>query len=167
VWATVDLRTFLIGTSAMLLVQAGLGRPQADGPIPGEPSSGDARGVAGITPDPFGFVSFARQRWPDLRLSRPQPDYVVDFTALFPASRAIKGAVLQLQLHGAEAADGRALATVKNLLRWEEFSRGTSRGLLAAACQSPDGPRFFAIDSREALRRAAHNDSPAIAIPDA
>ena len=107
------------------------------------------------------------QRWPDLRLSRPQPDYGIDFTALFPASRAVEGAVLQLQLHDAEAADGRALATVKNVLRWEEFSRGTSRGLLVAASQSPEGPRFFAIDSREAARRAAHNGTPAVVIPDA
>jgi hypothetical protein len=103
----------------------------------------------------------------DLRLSRPQPDYGIDFTALFPVCRAVEGTVLQLQLHDAEATDGRALATVTNLLRWEKFSRGTGRGLLVAACRSPDGPRFFAIDSREAARRAAHNGAPAVAIPDA
>jgi hypothetical protein len=165
VWATVDRRTFLVGTSATLLAQAGLGL--ADGSIRAESPSGNTHLVAAGTPDPFGFIDFARQRWPDLRLSRPQPDYGVDFTALFPPSRTVEGAVLQLQLQDAEATDGRALATVKNLLRWEEFSRGTGRGLLVAACQSPEGPRFFAIDSREAVRRAAHNDSPAVAIPDA
>jgi hypothetical protein len=165
VWATVDRRTFLVGTSATLLAQAGLGR--TDGSIRAEPPFGDTHVVAAGTPDPFGFIEFARQRWPDLRLSRPQPDYGVDFTALFPASRVIDGAVLQLQLQEAEATDGRALATVKNLLRWEEFSRGTGRGLLVAACRSPEGPRFFAMDSREAVRRAAHNDSHAVAIPDA
>jgi hypothetical protein len=165
VWATVDRRTFLVGTSAALLAQAGIGLP--DGLIPPLPSPGDTGWVAAGAPDPFGFAAFARQRWPDLRLSRPQPDYGIDFTALFPASRAVEGAVLQLQLHDAEAADGRALATVKNVLRWEEFSRGTSRGLLVAASQSPEGPRFFAIDSREAARRAAHNGTPAVVIPDA
>jgi hypothetical protein len=104
---------------------------------------------------------------PIFRLSRPQPDYGIGFTALFPVCRAVEGTVLQLRLHDAEATDGRALATVTNLLRWEEFSRGTGRGLLVAACRSPDGPRFFAIDSREAARRAAHNGAPAVAIPDA
>jgi hypothetical protein len=164
VWATVDRRTFLVGTSAALLAQAGLGL--ADGAIRGQPSSGDT-GWVGVAPDPFGFAAFARQRWPELRLSRPQPDYGVDFTALFPASRAVEGAVLQLQLHEAEAIDGRALAIVTNLLRWEEFSHGTGRGLLVAACQSPEGLRFFAIDSREAARRAAHSDAPTVVIPDA
>jgi hypothetical protein len=163
VWATVDRRTFLVGTSATLLAQAGLGL--TDGSIRAEPPFGDTHVVAAATQDPFGFIDFVRQRWPDLRLSRPQPDYGVDFTALFPASRAIDGAVLQLQLQEAEATDGRALATVKNLLRWEEFSRGTGRGLLVAACRSPEGSRFFAMDSREAIRRAAHNDSLAVAIP--
>jgi len=167
VWATLDRRTFLVGTSAALLAQAGLGSP--DGSIRGQPSSGDMRWVTAGATDPFGFAAFARQQWPDLRLSRPQPDYGIDFAALFPPSRAIEGAVLQLQLqlHDAEVADGRALAAVKNLLRWEEFSRGTGRGLLVAACQSPEGPRFFAVDSREAARRAAHNDIPAVVIPDA
>src|SRR5438046_1880727 len=156
VWATVDRRTFLVGTSAALLAQAGLGL--ADSSIRGQPLSGDTGWIGTAAPDPFGFAAFARQRWPELRLSRSQPDYGVDFTALFPASLAVEGAVLQLQLHDAQVTDGRALATVTNLLRWEEFSRCTGRGLLVAACQSPEGSRFFAIDSREATRRAAHND---------
>jgi hypothetical protein len=165
VWATVDRRTFLVGTSAALLAQAGLGL--ADDSIPGRSPSGDTRWVAAAAPDPWGFTAFARDRWPDLRLSRPQPDYGVDFTALLPISQTVDGAVLQLQLHDAEATDGRTLATVKNLLRWEQFSRGAGRGLLVAACQSPEGPRFFAIDSREAARRAAHCEAPAVAVPDA
>jgi hypothetical protein len=165
VWATVDRRTFLVGTSAALLAQAGI--DLADGSIRDQPWSGDTRWVAPATPDPYGFATFAGQRWPELRLSRPHPDYGVDFTAVLPANRAVEGAVLQLQLHDAEAAADRALATIKNLLRWEEFCRGTARGLLVAACQSPEGPRFFAIDSREAARRGAHCDTPAIAIPDA
>jgi len=165
VWATVDRRTFLVGTSAALLAQAGL--DLAGGSILGPPMSADMRAIAPPAPDPYGFAAFIRERWPDVRLSRPQPDYGVDFTALLPVNRAVGGAVLQLQLHDAEATDGRALASVKNLLRWEEFSRGTGRGLMVAACHSPEGPRFFAIDSREAGRRAAHCDTPAVAVPDA
>src|SRR6266487_4025516 len=38
VWAAVDRRTFLVGTSAALLAQAGIGL--ADGSIRGQPSSG-------------------------------------------------------------------------------------------------------------------------------
>src|SRR5262249_34678090 len=158
VWATVDRRRFLVGASAALLAQAGLGSMLDSGaldcPVPG--------GV-----DPYGFSAFACERWPALHLARPQPDYGVDYAAVLPADRAVEGAVLQLQIQGAEAADGRAVATVKNLLRWEEFSRCAERGLLIAACPSPGGSRFFAIDSREARRRAAHHDTPHIVIPDA
>src|SRR5262249_36597042 len=115
--------------------------------------------------DPYGFYAFARDRWPTLQLARPQPDYGVDYTAVLSISRAVEGAVLQLQLQGAEVAEGRAIATTKNLLRWEEFSRCTERGLLVAACPSPERSRFFAIDSREARRRTGHHDTPRIAIP--
>jgi hypothetical protein len=165
VWATVDRRTFLVGTSATLLAQAGLGL--ADSSIRGLPPSADMRAVAAAAPDPYGFAAFTRERWPDLRMSRPQPDYGVDFTALLPANRVVEGAALQLQLQDAEAKDSRAVATVKNLLRWEEFCRSTGRGLLVAACQSPEGRKFFVIDSREASRRAVQRDTPAVPVPDA
>jgi hypothetical protein len=68
VWATVDRRTFLVGSSAALPAQAGIGL--ADGLIPRQPSPGDMPLAAAGAPDPFGFAVFARQRWPDLRATR-------------------------------------------------------------------------------------------------
>ncbi len=100
-------------------------------------------------------------------LARPHPDYGVDYTALLPANPAIEGGALQLQLQGAQIADGRAVAQVQDLLRWDEFSRGSTRGLLIAYCRQPGGPRFFAIDSREARRRATSHGGSSVAIPKA
>ena len=49
------------------------------------------RWIGTAAPDPFGFAAFARERWPDVRLSRPHPDYGVDYTALLPASQRRRG----------------------------------------------------------------------------
>src|SRR5262249_19529828 len=143
VWVTVNRRRFLVGTSAALLAQAG------------------AASVAGLaldaapgdTTDPYGFTAFVRERWPTVRLSRPQPDFGVDYIALLPADRPIDGASVQIQLQEAQVSDGRAVTAVKNLLRWEEFSRCAHRGVLVATCKVPER-RFFVIDAREARRRA-------------
>src|SRR6266496_2061797 len=56
VWATIGRRTFLVGTSAALLMQAGLAETGAA--IPAPPLA-DAV-------DPFGFGAFASERWPDV-----------------------------------------------------------------------------------------------------
>jgi hypothetical protein len=157
VWATVGRRTFLVGTSAALLAQMGLTASNAESPIPQ---------VLG-TADPYGFASFVRERWPELRLAHPHPDYGVDYTALLPANSAIEGATLQLQLQPGQLNSARAAVELKDLLRWDEFSRGTGRGLLVASCRSSTEPRFFAIDSREARRRAAKHGAAFVAIPEA
>ena len=156
VWATVNRRRFLIGTSAALLAQAGLTSMTGatlDMPPPG-------------VPDPYGFTAFVRERWPTLRLSCPHPDFGVDYLALLPADHPIEGAAVQIQLQEAQISGGRTIATVKNMLRWDEFSRCAQRGLLIAACQAPER-RFFAIDAREARRRTGHHEPPAVAVPDA
>ena len=155
VWAIVDRRRFLVGTSAALLAQAGL--VSTDG------RSSDLPALRGV--DSFEFSAFATQRWPELRLARPQPDYGVDYTALLPANRAIEGGSLQIQLHGGENADGRIIARVQDWLRWEEFLRCGQRGLLVAASSSPGHSRFFAMDSREARRRAGRHETRAVVIP--
>src|SRR5215472_1710718 len=92
VWVTVNRRRFLVGTSAALLAQAG------------------AASVAGLaldaapgdTADPYSFTAFVRERWPTVRLSRPQPDFGVDYIALLPADRPIDGASVQIQLQEAQ-----------------------------------------------------------------
>jgi hypothetical protein len=157
VWATIGRRTFLVGTSAALLMRAGL---------TGTGEAGQVLPLAGPA-DPYGFGAFASERWPDVRLSRPNPDYGVDYTALLPASRAVEGAAVQLQLQEAQMMNGRAVTEVKDLLRWEEFARVGGRGLLVSACRQAGRPRFFVMDSREARRRAALHGGAAVPIPEA
>jgi hypothetical protein len=157
VWATVDRRRFLVGTAAAVLAQAGL--PSITNPATDTPTLS--------IPDPYSFSSFVRERWPTVHLSRPHPDFGVDYTAVLPANRSVEGAIVQLQLQESHITDGRAVGSVRNLLRWEEFSRCASRGLIIAACPLPERPRFFAIDSREARRRAGHHEPPSVAVPDA
>jgi hypothetical protein len=157
VWATVGRRTFLVGTSAALLAQIGL--TAAGGETSAAPLSG--------ADDPYGFAAFVRNRWPDLRLAQPHPDYGVDYTVVLPANRAIEGATVQLQLQAAQIIDQRAVAEVHDLLRWDEFSRGHARGLLVAACQTSGKQQFFALDSRDARGRAARHGTTSVPIPQA
>jgi hypothetical protein len=155
VWATVGRRTFLVGTSAAF-AQMGFTATTGESPAESKPDT-----------DPFGFKAFIHERWPELRLGRPHPDYGVDLTALLPANQAVEGATVQLQLQEAQITRGRVVAEVKDLLRWDEFARCNARGLLIAACRDAGQSRFFVIDSREARRRAARHDTTSIAIPEA
>ncbi|GAA0955596.1 hypothetical protein [Nonomuraea longicatena] len=149
-WASVDRRTFLVGSTAALLVQAGVDVP-----------------IIGASSDPYGFASHTKSRWPDLKLSRPSPDFGVDFTALLPDGRAMEGAVLRMQLHEASTANGRVITALTNAPRWAEFSRAMNRGLLIGVDRTNE-PRFFAIDAREARRRLAQSpDSGTVTIPSA
>jgi hypothetical protein len=157
VWATIGRRTFLVGTSAALLAQMGITAANDHVPIPSVSGAGD----------PYGFAAFVRERWPGFRLAQPHPDYGVDYTALLPANRVMEGATLQLQLQGGEFTDARAVAEVRDLLRWDEFSRGNARGLLVASCEQLGQTRFFAIDSRDARHRAARHGTTSIPIPEA
>jgi hypothetical protein len=156
VWATMNRRRFLVSTSAALLAQAGIGQV-AEPTLEAAPSD---------STDSYGFARFVRERWPTLRLSRPQPDFGIDYTALLPANRPIDGAIVQIQLQGAQVSEGRAVVVMQNLLRWEDFSRCAHRGLLVAACQASER-RFFAMDVRQARRRTGHHDPPTVAVPDA
>ena len=156
-WAIVDRRKFLVGTSAALLAQAGL--VSVGERLPNRSALHDV--------DPYGFSVFATRRWPKLRLARPQPDYGVDYTVLLHESRGIEGASLQIHLQSGEATDGSVIATVDNQPRWEEFSRCGQRGLLVAASSSREPSKFFAMDSREARRRAGRHETRTVAIPTA
>ncbi|MEU8104495.1 hypothetical protein AB0C18_12325 [Nonomuraea muscovyensis] len=156
VWAKLNRRTFLVGSTAALLTQVGAGLSPSSLPTIGAPD------------DPFGFAELVKSRWPDLKLSRPTPDYGVDLTALLPDGRAMEGAVLRMQFHEASTVNGRAMTTLTNAARWAEFSRATSRGLLIGVDKTAGPPRFFALDAREARRRLANSpDSGSVAIPSA
>lgn len=155
VWATIGRRTFLVGTSAALLMQAGLA--ETGDALPSPPITG--------TGDPYGFGVFAKARWPGIRLARPHPDYGVDYTALLLGSRTVEGAIVNVQLQEAQMAGGWAVTTINDLLRWQAFARDNGRGLLVSACASDERARFFAIDSREARRRLHGGHS--VPIPEA
>ncbi|MER7209810.1 hypothetical protein ABT340_22340 [Streptosporangium sp. NPDC000239] len=153
-WAKLDRRTFLVGSTTALLAQ--LSPLTSAGPLIGQ------------VDDPYGFTALISERWPDLRLSRPFPDYGIDVTALLPAGRVLEGSALQMQFHDATPSNGRALTTLTNLPRWTEFSSGTGRALLVGADKSAGTPRFFALDAREAKRRLANSPgSGSIVIPTA
>ncbi len=79
----------------------------------------------------------------------------------------MEGATLQLQIQAGGITDARAVAEVRDLLRWDEFSRGNARGLLIASCQQLGQRRYFAIDSRDAWRRAARHGTTSVPIPEA
>ena len=157
VWATIGRRTFLVGTSAALLTQMGF---TETGELPMESPS---LGIA----DRYEFRVFMNERWPDVRLSQPHPDYGVDYTALLPANRAVEGAAVQFQIQEAQTMDGRAVVAVKDQLRWKDFARGSGRGLIAATAPGSERPRFFVIDDREARRRAALHGEASVAVPEA
>lgn len=153
VWATVNRRRFLVGSTAALLAQAG-------GSAVGQPPI-----VAGAGSDPYGFAGFAQERWPDLRVSRPTPDYGVDYAALLPDGRTVEGAPLRLQVNAAREMNGRVAVTFADGTRWAEFSRGMGRGLLIGADVSAGQPRYFALDTREARRRATSDSGGMVTIP--
>lgn len=157
VWATIGRRTFLVGTSAALLTRLGIA--ETGQLLTESPSVGSA--------DPHGFRAFMNERWPDVLLSRPYPDYGVDYNALLPVSRAVEGTAVQFQLQEAQTSDGRAIVAVKDQLRWKDFARGSTRGLVTAASRASGRPRFFVMDVREALRHAALRGEAGIVIPEA
>ena len=72
VWAQVDRRTVLVGSLAALLAQ-----------------SDTARAAVQAPDDPYGFAANSTREWPGLRLSRPVPDYGVDWQLLLPRGRSM------------------------------------------------------------------------------
>ena len=137
VWATIDRRTFLVGTSAAVLTRLGLAET---GQLLAEPPSAGSA-------DPHGFRAFVKERWPDVLLSQPHPDYGVDYNALLPVSRSVEGTAVQFQLQEAQTSDGRAVVAVKDQLRWKDFARGSTRGLVAADLPG-SGPPAVLRDGR-------------------
>ncbi len=156
-WATIGRRTFLAGTSAALLAQAGHSEPGETLSYP--PIAAKA--------DPYGFGLFVRERWPGTHLAKPHPDHGIDYLAFLPVSKAVEGTTVSVQLQEAELTAGKAVTTVKDLLRWEEFARANGRALLVSACSQDGRSRFYVIDSREARRRAALHGGATVQVPEA
>ncbi|MFD4144363.1 helix-turn-helix domain-containing protein [Streptomyces sp. NPDC058572] len=148
VWAEVDRRSFLVGSAAALLSQGTAGGTASLNGLPLGVSAAD---------DPFGFARTVASHWPDLRLSRPVPDFGVDWTALLPGGRSMLGASIPLQLHPARIDGGRALVSIPDQRRAGSFLDRPGRSLLVGAAGNDESPQFYLLDGRNARGRLSRN----------
>jgi hypothetical protein len=107
--------------------------------------------------DPFGFARTATENWSGLQLSRPVPDFGVDWHALIPGGRSMLGSQLSLQVHPARIEGNRAIVSIPDQRRAEEFLARPHRGLLVGAVNTEGVSRFFALDGRAARNKLARN----------
>ncbi|MEU1407854.1 helix-turn-helix transcriptional regulator [Streptomyces sp. NPDC005728] len=136
---------------AMLRAGAGIGAAA----VAGFPVS--AAAAVGSAEDPFGFARSATGNWSGLRLSRPGPDFGVDWQALIPGGRSMLGSQLSLQLHPARIEGGRVIVSLPDQRRVEEFLTRPHRGLLVGAASTDGVSRFFVLDGRAARNRLTRN----------
>ncbi|WP_331723999.1 helix-turn-helix transcriptional regulator [Streptomyces sp. NBC_00005] len=134
---------------ALLRAGAGFGAAAVAGfPMPAS---------AAVADDPFGFARSATESWSGLRLSRPAPEFGVDWHALLPGGRSMLGSQLSLQVHPARIEGGRVIVSVPDQRRAEEFLARPHRGLLVGAVDTGGTTRFYALDGRAARAKLARN----------
>jgi transcriptional regulator with XRE-family HTH domain len=121
--------------------------------------SAPAAASVNATQDPFGFAGRVTETWPGLRLSRPVPDFGVDWQALLPGGRSMLGSQLSLQVHPARVEAGRVIVSVPDQRRTEEFLNRPNRSLLVGAVASVGAPQFYVLDGRKARGRLTRNGS--------
>jgi transcriptional regulator with XRE-family HTH domain len=147
-WAEINRRSFLVGSAGALVGQM----PAASTAVgPAGPT-----GQATSTDDAFGFAQFAATNWPDLRLSRPVPDYGVDWNALLPGGRSMLGSRTSLQLHPARIERGRAVLSVPDRGRVTQFLRRPERSTLVGVVEGGAERRFYVLDGRYARSHLKH-----------
>ncbi|MFD9487725.1 helix-turn-helix domain-containing protein [Streptomyces sp. NPDC059991] len=144
VWAEVNRRSFLVGSAAALIGQGGASEAA------GLPVGSQGFDTAN---DPFGFARMVTANWPGLRLSRPVPDYGVDWTALMPDGKSMLGSNVPLQLHPARVEGSRAVVSIPDQRRADSFLDRPGRGLLVGAAGDDDSPQFYVLDGRNARSR--------------
>ncbi|MCX4429254.1 helix-turn-helix domain-containing protein [Streptomyces mirabilis] len=134
---------------ALLRAGAGIGAAAVAGfPMPGSPA---------IAEDPFGFARSATESWSGLRLSRPAPEFGVDWHALLPGGRSMLGSQLSLQVHPARVEGSRVIVSVPDQRRAEEFLARPHRGLLVGAVDTGGASRFYVLDGRAARAKLTRN----------
>lgn len=134
---------------ALLRAGAGIGAAAVAGfPVPAS---------AAVTEDPFGFAKAATASWSGLRLSRPSPEFGVDWHALLPGGRSMLGSQLSLQVHPARIEGRRVIVSVPDQRRAEEFLARPHRGLLVGAVNAAGSPAFYALDGRAARAKLTRN----------
>ncbi|MFJ9634506.1 multiprotein-bridging factor 1 family protein [Streptomyces sp. NPDC101175] len=144
-----DGTVVLVALDRRAVLRAGMGistAAVAGLPIP------PATAISGAE-DPFGFARSATENWDGLRLSRPVPDYGVDWQALVPGGRSMLGSQLSLQVHPARIDGGRVIVSIPDQRRAEEFLTRPTRNLLVGAVSSEGASQFYVLDGRSAHGR--------------
>jgi transcriptional regulator with XRE-family HTH domain len=96
------------------------------------------------------LATLLRERCPGARLSRPTPDFGIDWTLMLPDS-----SVIAVQVHpAATSLDGRILVNVRDVPRLREFLFVPHQALLLAVEENPE-PRIYALDARAVRRQLA------------
>ncbi|MFF4542186.1 helix-turn-helix domain-containing protein [Streptomyces aureus] len=120
--------------------------------------AGIAMPASAVAPDdPFGFAASTTSSWSGLRMSRPDPEFGVDWHALLPGGRSMLGSQLSLQVHPARMENGRVVVSVPDQRRAEAFLKRPHRGLLVGAVDTGGATAFYALDSRTARTKLARN----------
>lgn len=127
---------------ALLRAGAGIGAVAMTGfPLPAS---------AAVADDPFGFAKSVTGNWSGLRLSRPAPEFGVDWHALLPGGRSMLGSQLSLQVHPARVEGSRVIVSVPDQQRVDDFLARPHRGLLVGAVDTGGVSRFYVLDGRAA-----------------
>jgi transcriptional regulator with XRE-family HTH domain len=148
-----DGTVVLVALDRRALLRAGVGIGAAA--VAGLPAPATA--VISAADDPFGFAKRATENWSGLRLSRPFPDFGVDWQALLPGGRSMLGSQLSLQVHPARIEGSRVIASIPDQRRAEEFLARPHRSLVVGAVNTEDVSRFYALDGRSARGKLVKN----------
>jgi hypothetical protein len=148
-----DGTVVLVALDRRALLRAGVGVSAAAVAGMGMP----AASAISASEDPFGFARTATENWSGLQLSRPTPDFGVDWHALIPGGRSMLGSQLSLQVHPARIGGGRVIVSIPNQRRAEEFLTRPHRSLLVGAVNAEGVSRFYALDGRSARSKLARN----------
>ncbi|MET9847884.1 helix-turn-helix domain-containing protein [Streptomyces ossamyceticus] len=148
-----DGTVVLVALDRRALLRAGVGVGAAAVAGMGMP----AASAISAAEDPFGFARTATENWSGLQLSRPTPDFGVDWHVLLPGGRSMLGSQLSLQVHPARIEGSRVIVSVPDQRRAEEFLARPNRSLLVGAVNAEGVSRFYALDGRSARSRLAKN----------
>ncbi|MDQ0605532.1 hypothetical protein QF037_009965 [Streptomyces canus] len=148
-----DGTVVLVALDRRALLRAGAGITAAS--VAGLPTP--AATVVSSVEDPFGFARTATESWSGLRLSRPVPNFGVDWQALLPGGRSMLGSQLSLQVHPARIEGSRVVVSLPDQRRAEEFLSRPHRSLLIGAASTEGISKFYALDGRAARGKLARN----------
>ncbi|WP_449352720.1 helix-turn-helix domain-containing protein [Streptomyces shaanxiensis] len=148
-----DGTVVLVALDRRALLRAGVGISTAA--MAGLPAP--AAAVVSPPEDPFGFAKTASESWSGLRLSRPAPDFGVDWQALMPGGRSMLGSQLSLQVHPARIEGSRVIVSIADQRRVEEFLSRPHRSLLVGAVSTEGISKFYVLDGRKARGKLACN----------